>query len=98
MTRCKSGLPSAAIVVQKAEYDQVRPFNLFGNWVERSEISITDLDHDGYKEIIGFTVFRDTIWIHIMEPLQETGLDLHLPVTGVRHYYGGQYPPAEHPS
>jgi len=84
--RCKKGIPVPAIVTQESDYQDVRQWNLNGEWVERSEVKITDLDDDGYKEIIGFTYHRDSVWIHIIEALQEGGIILHKAIDKVQEY------------
>lgn len=53
--RCKKQNPVPAILTQSSDYRDVRQWNLNGEWLEYSEVKITDLDHDGVSEIIGNT-------------------------------------------
>ena len=90
MVRCKNDNPVPAIVIHKEDGEVIDQWNLNGEWVEKSGIHITDFDHDGFKEIVGFTCFNDSIWIHVIEPLQAGGTFLHLPVDKVELYNSSQ--------
>jgi hypothetical protein len=90
MVRCKKDNPVPAIVVHMEDGEVIDQWNLNGKWVERSGIHITDYDNDGFKEIVGFTFFNDSIWLHVIEPLQAGGTFLHLPVDRVELYKNSQ--------
>jgi two-component sensor histidine kinase len=88
--RCKKDNPVPAIVVHREDGEVIGQWNLKGEWVERSKIHITDFDYDGFKEVVGFTWFNDSIWLHLIEPLQAGGTILHLPVERAELYNGTQ--------
>jgi len=67
MIRCKTGLSSAAIVIQEGRSGSQRQYNLGGSGVVRSEVKTLDLDHDGCMEILAFTMLRDSIRLHLIE-------------------------------
>ncbi len=90
MVRCKKDNPVPAIVVHMEDGEVIDQWSLNGKWVERSGIHITDYDNDGFKEIVGFTFFNDSIWLHVIEPLQAGGTFLHIPVDRVELYKNAQ--------
>lgn len=90
LIRCKKSVPVPAIVVQKHDYQAIDQWNLNGEWVLGSEISFSDFDHDGYKEIVCFTFHEDSIWIHVFEPMQEGGIVIHEALDRVRLFNGNQ--------
>ena len=90
LIRGKNGGPVPAIVIQKGDYQIIDQWNLFGEWVNLSNLSITDFDHDGFKEIVGFTFDRDSVWIHVMEVLQPGGTMFQMPLDRVQLFNGNQ--------
>lgn len=84
--RCKSGLPAPAIVVHDAEHRIISQWNLNGEWVINSEVSVTDFDQDGFRELVVFTFDHDSIWLHIIEPMQQKGTVIRLPVLAAQMY------------
>ena len=90
MVRCKNDKPVPSIVVHNENGEVIEHWNLNGDWVERSGVYITDFDHDGFKEIVGFTWFNDSIWLHVIEPLQAGGTFLQRPVERVGLYNNSQ--------
>ena len=90
MVRCKKDNPVPAIVVHKEDGEVIDQWNLNGKWVERSGIHITDYDNDGFKEIVGFTFFNDSIWLHVIKPLQTGETFLHVAVDRVELYNNSQ--------
>ena len=88
--RCKKGIPVPAIVVEKAHYQVVGQWNLNGEWVQWSEPQVTDFDHDGIREIVGFTYHNDSVWIHVIEALQEDGTLVHQAIDHVQLFNGNQ--------
>ncbi|MGC9342110.1 MAG: hypothetical protein ACP5E3_05375 [Bacteroidales bacterium] len=65
--KVNNGIP--AISFEKFDKEIIDQLNLKGKWVEKSEPVTSDLDKDGFKEIVAFTYYNDSIWINIIEAL-----------------------------
>ena len=76
--RCKKADPLPSFVVHRKDLSIIGQWNLNGVWVASAKIQTTDLDGDGYREVIGFTYYRDSVWIHVIEPLQVDGMNIHM--------------------
>jgi hypothetical protein len=68
--KINNGIP--AISIENSDRNIIEQINLNGIWVEKSIPLTTDLDKDGYLEIISFTYFKDSIWVNIFEPMQKS--------------------------
>ncbi len=71
--RCKKDYSAPGITVETYKGEILGQWNLLGTWVERSPVEITDVDHDGYKEIVGFTYRSDSIYLNILEIMEKGG-------------------------
>ena len=88
--RFKKRSPVPAITVEKANGEIVNQWNLNGEWLDLTKPEFSDYDHDGFREIVAFTYHQDSIWLHILEPLQPEGTVLHLPLARVELYNSQQ--------
>ncbi len=84
--RYKNGNPVPAITLERANGEIVNQWNLNGDWIESTKGLFADTDHDGFTEIVTLTYFQDSIWLHLIEPLQKKGTFLHIPVDRVEMY------------
>ena len=88
--RAKFGDPLPAIVVHRADQTIIGQWNLKGEWIKASSLQTTDLDNNGYREIVSFTYFEDSVWINLVEPLLIGGMDIRIPVDRVQLVAGEQ--------
>ena len=84
--RYKIGNPVPAITVEGPRGEIVDQWNLNGDWLDNITEQLADIDQDGFAEMMTFTYFRDSIYLHVIEPLQEGGINLHIPVDRVALY------------
>lgn len=90
MVRCKNDSPVPSIVIEREGGGVIGQWNLNGAWVNKSRIFTPDFDHDGFKEIVGFTYYNDSIWLHVFEPLQDGGTSIQVAVESVKMYNNSQ--------
>lgn len=88
IVRWKKKSPVPAIVVQKNEFVIVDQWNLKGEWLKRAESFTSDYDRDGFREVVSFTYFNDSIWLHVIEPLQEGGAKIQMAIDRVEKFNG----------
>ena len=88
--RYKKFSPVPAITVERANGEIVNQWNLNGEWLDLTRPEFSDYDHDGFSEIVAFTYYQDSIWMHIIEALQPEGTLLHIPLVGVELYNSKQ--------
>lgn len=86
IVRFKTGVPVPAITLEGSNGEILGQWNLHGDWLESTKGQFADLDRDGYAELVTLTYFQDSIWLHVIEPLQEGGTFLQIPVDGVELY------------
>lgn len=88
LIRCKEATPVPAIVVQRGDYQVIDQWNLNGDWIAEAELFFSDFDHDNFKEMVSFTYYKDSIWIHVIEPMQAGGTEIHQALDHARLFNG----------
>lgn len=88
IVRWKKKSPVPAIVIQKDEFIIVDQWNLKGEWLKRAESFTSDFDRDGFREVVSFTYFNDSIWLHVIEPLQDGGTKIQMAIDRVEKFNG----------
>ncbi len=88
--RCKADSPVPAISITGGVTGMTSQWNLGGKWVNHSTVISTDTDRDGFGELVAFTHHNDSIWLHVVEPLQSDGIRLHRPFCEATLYNGNQ--------
>jgi len=62
-----------ALVINTRNFNVIGQINLHGSWTDRAVPVFSDFDNDGFREVICCTWYHDSIWLHVIEPLQKPG-------------------------
>lgn len=88
LVRWKKRKPVPAIVVQQNNFSVLDQWNLNGEWISETKSFTSDYDQDGFREVVSFTYHQDSLWLHIIEPMQEGGANIHLAIDRIEKYNG----------